>query len=297
MIFSANFIARQMIRPLKVLMDATQRIADGDIATPIMPVRRYRDEFTELSLAMNSMMDQLAQHQEQLIKAHKLKAVGTLTAGVAHELNNPINNITLTAAMLQEDYSEIDDTERLDMIKDLVDEADRSQKIIRNLLEFAREQEIDTQLLQLDDILEESLQLVANQLKLYKVKVERRFANNLGPISGDKQQLTQVFLNLALNAIDAMPDGGTLTIETDAIREGSFLKVDFTDSGTGIADHIKPHIFDPFFTSKPQGKGTGLGLSVSLGIIRKHGGDILMNSRIDEGTTFSVLLPMAKIPS
>jgi signal transduction histidine kinase len=246
---------------------------------------------------MNTMMDQLAQHQEQLIKAHKLKAVGTLTAGVAHELNNPINNIMLTAAMLQEDYLEIDDTERLDMIKDLVDEADRSQKIIRNLLEFAREQEIDTQLLQLDDIVEESLQLVANQLKLYKVKVERRFANNLGPISGDKQQLTQVFLNLALNAIDAMPDGGTLAIETDTIREGSFLKVDFTDSGTGIADHIKHHIFDPFFTSKPQGKGTGLGLSVSLGIIRKHGGDILVDSRIGEGTTFSVLLPMAKIPA
>jgi two-component system NtrC family sensor kinase len=297
MIFSANFIARQMIRPLKVLMDATQRIADGDITTPIMPVRRYRDEFTELSLAMNTMMDQLAQHQDQLIKAHKLKAVGTLTAGVAHELNNPINNIMLTAAMLQEDYLEIDDTERLDMIKDLVDEADRSQKIIRNLLEFAREREIDTHLFQLKDILEESLQLVANQLKLYKVKVEHRFAPNLGPISGDKQQLTQVFLNLALNAIDAMPDGGTLTVETNTIREGNFLKVDFTDSGTGIADHIKPHIFDPFFTSKSQGKGTGLGLSVSLGIIRKHGGDIRVDSRIDEGTTFSVLLPMAKIPS
>ncbi|MEJ2728913.1 MAG: ATP-binding protein [Deltaproteobacteria bacterium] len=297
MIFSANFIARQMIRPLKVLMDATQRIANGDIATPIMPVRRYRDEFTELSLAMNSMMDQLAQRQEQLIKAHKLKAVGTLTAGVAHELNNPINNIMLTAAMLQEDYSEIDDTERLDMIKDLVDEADRAQKIIRNLLEFAREREIDTHLFQLDDILQESLQLVSNQLKLFNVKVERRFTPNLGPVSGDKQQLTQVFLNLALNAIDAMPNGGTLTIETDTIREGNFLKVDFTDSGTGIADHVKPHIFDPFFTSKSQGKGTGLGLSVSLGIIRKHGGDILVDSRINEGTTFSVLLPMAKIPS
>jgi signal transduction histidine kinase len=286
-----------MIRPLKVLMDATQRIADGDITTPIMPVRRYRDEFTELSLAMNSMMNQLAQRQEQLIKAHKLKAVGTLTAGVAHELNNPINNIMLTAAMLQEDYSEINDTERLDMIHDLVEQADRSQKIIRNLLEFAREREIDTHLFQLDEIIEESLQLVTNQLKLYKIKVERRFSPNLGPISGDKQQLAQVFLNLALNAIDAMPNGGSLTIETDTIREDSYLKVDFTDSGTGIADHIKPHIFDPFFTSKPQGKGTGLGLSVSLGIIRKHGGDILVDSRIDEGTTFSVLLPMAKIPS
>ncbi len=297
MIYCANLIARQMIRPLKVLMDATQRIANGDITTPIMPVRRYRDEFTELSIAMNSMMHQLSQRQEQLIRAHKLKAVGTLTAGVAHELNNPINNIMLTAAMLQEDYSEIDDTERLDMINDLVEQAGRSQKIIKNLLEFARESEIDTNLYQLDDILEESLQLVTNQLKLSKVKIERRLAPNLGPISGDKQQLTQVFLNLALNSIDAMPDGGTLTIETDSVQEGGYLKVGFTDSGIGIPDHVRPHIFDPFFTTKSQGKGTGLGLSVSLGIIRKHGGDIRVDSQVNKGTTFTVLLPMAKIPA
>jgi two-component system NtrC family sensor kinase len=297
MIYSANFIARQMIRPLKVLMEATQRIANGDITTPIMPVRRYRDEFTELSIAMNSMMHQLSQRQEQLIKAHKLKAVGTLTAGVAHELNNPINNIMLTASMLQEDYSEIDDIERLDMINDLVEQAGRSQKIIRNLLEFAREREIDTSLFQLGDILEESLQLVTNQLKLYKVQIERRFASNLEPISGDKQQLIQVFLNLALNAIDAMPDGGTLIIETNTVNEGGYLKVEFTDSGMGIPDHVKPHIFDPFFTTKSQGKGTGLGLSVSLGIIRKHGGDIRVESQMNKGSTFIVLLPIAKIPA
>ena len=297
MIYWANFIARQMIRPLKVLMDATKRIADGDIMTPIMPVRRYRDEFTELSVAMNSMMHQLSQRQEQLIKAHKLKAVGTLTAGVAHELNNPINNIMLTASMLQEDYSEINDTERLDMINDLVEQAERSQKIIRNLLEFARENEIDTSLLQLNDILEESLQLVTNQLKLCRVKIERRFASNLEPVSGDKQQLIQVFLNLALNAIDALPDGGTLTIETNTIKEGGYIKAAFTDSGIGIPDHVKPHIFDPFFTTKTQGKGTGLGLSVSLGIIRKHGGDIRVDSQMSKGTTFTVLLPTAQIPA
>jgi len=297
MIYCANFIARQMIRPLKVLMDATQRIAEGDITTPIMPVRRYRDEFTELSIAMNSMMSQLAQRQEQLIKAHKLKAVGTLTAGVAHELNNPINNIMLTAAMLQEDYSEIDDTERLDMINDLVEQAGRSQKIIRSLLEFAREREINTDLFQLNEILEESLRLVTSQLKLSKVKIKRRLASNLEPVSGDKQQLTQVFLNLALNAIDAMPDGGTLTIETNTIREGDYLKVSFADTGIGIPDHVKPHIFDPFFTTKSQAKGTGLGLSVSLGIIRKHGGDIQVDSQLNRGSTFTVLLPTAKIPA
>jgi len=297
MIYSANLITRQLIRPLKVLMNATQRIAEGDVTTPIMPVRRYRDEFTELSLSMNSMMNQLSQRQEQLIKAHKLKAIGTLTAGVAHELNNPINNIMLTAAMLQEDYDDIDDTERLDMVNDLIEQAGRSQKIIRNLLEFAREREINTNLFQLNEIIEESLQLITNQFKLSKVKVERRFSQNLEPVSGDKQQLTQVFLNLALNAIDAMPDGGILTIETSTVKEGDYLKIDFKDNGIGIPDHVKPHIFDPFFTTKAQSKGTGLGLSVSQGIIHKHGGDIMMDSKINEGTTFSVLLPMAKIPA
>jgi len=296
MIYLANFITQQILRPLKILMKATRRIADGDI-TPITPTRRYRDEFTELSLAMNHMMHQLALRQEQLIKAHKLKAVGTLTAGVAHELNNPINNIMLTASMLLEDYHDLEVEERLDMVNDLVEQAERSQKIIRNLLEFARDRDIITHLYQLEDLIEETLQLVSNQLKLSKVRVVRKFAANLPPVSGDKQQLTQVFLNLVLNAIDAMPNGGTLCIETVIVKEGDYLRVDFTDTGAGIPAHVQPHIFDPFFTTKSQGRGTGLGLSVSLEIIRKHGGDIRVCSQVDKGSTFSVLLPMAKVPA
>jgi len=296
MIFIANFITRQILHPLNIMMDATRRIADGDI-TPIIPTRRYRDEFTELAMAMNHMMHQLAIRQEQLIKAHKLQAVGTLSAGVAHELNNPINNIMLTASMLLEDYPDLDEAERLDMVNDLVEQAERSRKIIRNLLEFARERELTTHLYPVKDLIEETLQLVSNQLKLSKVKVARRFAPNLPPVSGDKQQLTQVFLNLILNAIDAMPKGGTLTIETTAARKGDYLQADFTDTGTGIPPHVQSHVFDPFFTTKSQGKGTGLGLSVSLEIIRKHGGDIRLCSKVDKGSTFSVLLPMAKIPA
>jgi len=296
MIYLANFITRQMLGPLKTLMAATRRIAEGDI-TPLTPTRRYRDEFTELALAMNHMMHQLALRQEQLIKAHKLKAVGTLTAGVAHELNNPINNIMLTASMLQEDYHDLDEEERLDMVNDLVEQAERSQNIVRNLLEFAREGEITTHLFQLKDILEETLQLVSNQLKLSKVKVNRRFNPTLPSVSGDKQQLAQVFLNLVLNAIDAMPNGGTLTIETNTTREADYIRTDFTDTGIGIPNYVLPDIFDPFFTTKSHSKGTGLGLSVSLAIIRNHGGDIRVSSQENKGTTFSVLLPMAKVPA
>jgi two-component system NtrC family sensor kinase len=293
-IYVTNFIARQMLQPLNRLMAATRRIAEGDF-TPITPRRRYRDEFSELAMAMNHMIYQLAHRQEMLVQAHKLKAVGTLTAGVAHELNNPINNIMITAAILQEDYRTLSDDEKIDMAKDLVDQAQRSQKIVRNLLDFARESEMKTELLQVKDLIEEVLRLASNQIKLSKVKLIRNYAANLPAIHGDKAQLNQVFLNIVLNAMDAMPKGGALNISTGLTQE--YLTVEISDSGAGIPEHILPSIFDPFFTTKATGKGTGLGLSVSLGIIRKHGGDIRVRSRINEGTAFAILLPAAKVPA
>ncbi len=293
-VYVTNFIARQMLQPLNRLMAATRRIAEGDF-TPITPQRRYRDEFSELAMALNHMIHQLARRQEMLVQAHKLKAVGTLTAGIAHELNNPINNIMLTAAILQEDYKSLSDEDRIDMAKDLVDQAQRSQKIVRNLLDFARESEMKTELFQVKDLIEEVLRLTTNQMKLAKVKLKRQFADNLPAIHGDKAQLNQVFLNIVLNAVDAMPKGGVLTIKTGVNQE--YLKIDVSDNGVGIPEHILNSVFDPFFTTKSTGKGTGLGLSVSLGIIRKHGGDIQVRSVLNEGTTFTVLLPTAKVPA
>ena len=296
MIYLANFLTRQMLRRLNWLMEATRRIADGDL-TPITPRRRYRDEFSELAMAMNHMMYQLAQRNELLVRAHKLKAVGTLTAGVAHELNNPINNIMLTISMILEDYKGLSDEDRLEMLRDIMGQTERCDKIVRNLLDFARESELKTQLFQIKDIINETVQLASNQIKLSKVKVRIDFAPNLPPIRGDRQQLAQVFLNLVLNALDAMPEGGNLSISTGHAKEENCLKVEFTDTGLGIPEHILPNIFDPFFTTKSIGKGTGLGLSVSLGIIRKHGGDVHVKSSVNQGSTFEVLLPIAQIPA
>jgi signal transduction histidine kinase len=295
-VYVANFLTRQILAPLNRLMADTRRIADGDF-TPITPRRRYRDELSELAMALNHMLHQLAHRHELLVQAHKLKAVGTLTAGVAHELNNPINNIMLTASMLEEDYKELSDEERLEMVRDLVEQADRSRLIVSNLLDFARESEMKTGLLQIKDLIEEVIQLTANEIKHSKVKVARRFASNLPPFHGDRQQISQVFVNLVLNAIDAMPDGGTLTVTTRITDARDYITVEIEDTGVGIPEYELPNIFDPFFTSKPHGKGTGLGLSVSLGIIRKHGGDIRVASRPNEGTVFTVLLPTAKVPA
>lgn len=294
-VYQANFLYSHIIKRLNRLMEATQRVANGDL-TLIVPQRRYRDEFTNLVVAMNSMMRQLKHRHDILVRSHKLRAVGTLAAGVAHELNNPINNIMLTAESLKECYADLSDEARLEMVDDLVSQAERSQKIVRNLLDFAREGEIEHELLEVGKIIQETLALTANQIKLRSVKAKVEIAPNLPLIYGDKQHLSQVFFNLILNALDAMHPGGQLEIGAKRADAPAFLEVCVTDTGTGIPEHAIGSVFDPFFTTKPTGKGTGLGLSVSLGIVKKHGGNIRVKSVVNEGTTFTVLLPISTIP-
>lgn len=296
MAFIVNFLTRQMLGPLGRLMATTQRIGTGDF-TPITPARRYRDEFSNLSVALNTMMRELARRQEVLVQSHKLQAVGTLTAGVAHELNNPINNIMLTAEMLKEDYAVLTDSQRLEMVDDLVGEAGRSQKIVRNLLDFAREGEMETESLDMEELLRRTAGLAANQIKLSGAKIQVDVAENLPPVHGDKQSLSQVFLNLLLNALDSVSKGGRVRIAAESADVPGYLQVRVSDDGQGIPAHILPYIFDPFFTTKAKGKGTGLGLSVSLGIVRQHGGDIRVESVPGKGSTFTVLLPAARVPA
>jgi signal transduction histidine kinase len=276
-------------------MTSTQRIASGDF-TPLTPQRWYRDEFSKFALALNTMMQELAHRQDVLVQSHKLSAIGTLTSGVAHELNNPINNITLTAAMLKEDFQTLGDEERIDMVNDLVEQAGRAQRIVRNLLDFARESEITTQKLDLAEVLRGATSLAANQIRLSGARITLDMPTNLPAIHGDKQSLSQVFVNLLLNALDAVGKGGKVRIAAESKHDPGWVHVTVSDDGHGIAAHALPYIFDPFFTTKPRGKGTGLGLSVSLGIVRQHGGDIRVQSEPGKGTTVTVLLPAAMVP-
>lgn len=292
----ANFIARQMLAPLNRIMLATRRIAEGDL-TPITPRRKYHDEFSELAAATNYMLHELVRRQQLLVQTHKLKAIGTLTAGVAHELNNPINNLMLTAASLEEDYQTLSDAERMEMVTDLVSESERARDIVRNLLDFARESEVQLTPLDVEQLIGDTLQLASNQVKLARVKVQGEVEENVPPIYGDRHQLTQVFLNLVLNALDAMQGGGTLTITVERSPDRNFVDIGFADTGVGIPAQHLDSIFDPFFSTKKHAKGTGLGLSVSLGIIKQHGGDIRVESEMEQGTTFIVSLPVAQVPA
>ncbi len=295
-IYMANLLFRQINRPLSRLMGLTQQITEGDL-TPIIPARKYRDEFTNVVLALNHMMYELKRRQEQMIESHKLRAIGTLTAGVAHELNNPLNNIMLTAAMLEEDYNTLGHDEKLSMVKDLMQEAERSERIVKNLLDFAREAEIQTEHLDLTQLISETTRLTQNQVKLKGAKVNVSIPENLPLIHGDRQQLRQVFLNLILNALDAVPHGGQLWISAQRPATPGYVTLTFRDNGCGIPSHVLPSIFDPFFTTKSTAKGTGLGLSVSKGIVEKHGGYITVESTVDSETTFSLHLPTAMIPA
>ena len=290
------FLGARILRTIKRFSTYAQRIASGDY-TPIMPARSYRDEFTELALAFNRMIQELENREAILIQSHKMRAVGTLTAGVAHELNNPLNNITLTADMLLEDYDTLNDAERKEMISDVVNEAGRSKKIISNLLDFARESGSQLEPLDLVHLLKETINLASNQIKLSGIKIEYQTADNLPRVHGDSQQLEQVFLNLILNAIDASPKGSKIQVMIVPADDPHYLAVKIIDFGSGIPRHILGSIFDPFFTTKGKGKGTGLGLSVSQGIVGKHGGRIRVSSREGEGSSFTVTLPVTTIPA
>jgi signal transduction histidine kinase len=294
--FLVCFFVKRLIKPLNLLVESTQKIAKGDFS-PIPPMCKYRGEFTTVEVAINQMIKELELRELAMIESHKLRAVGTLTAGIAHELNNPLNNIMLTAHAMLEDHNDLSEDELLEMINDLINEADRSRKIIRNLLDFARESESVSEPIDLGLLVNETINLAQNQIKISGAKIETEIQPHLPRIRGDNQQLKQVFLNLILNALDAVEKGGNIKISLKQADTPGFLAVQIEDNGCGIPPHILPNIFDPFFTTKGPGKGTGLGLSVSHGIVTIHGGQISIETEEGKYTRCTVTLPSSDVPA
>jgi signal transduction histidine kinase len=288
-------LIRRIVGPIERYMKYLERIARGDYS-PILPRRRYRDEFSALAIAINHMVEELGRRENILVESHKLRAIGTLTAGVAHELNNPINNITLTSHVLLEDYATLPDEERREMLNDIIHEAERTKKIVASLLDFARQSESKVEPLELSEVVRRTLALAQNQLTLKGVRVSLEIADHLPPVHGDSQQLSQVVLNLVLNAVDASPRGGRIEIAVAKAKDEESVQITVRDHGPGIPGHILNSIFDPFFTTKPKGKGVGLGLSICKGIVSKHGGEITVDTEAGQGATFTVWLPATSCP-
>jgi signal transduction histidine kinase len=290
MIVLAHQLTGQVIRPIGRFVRYVQRIAEGDFS-PIAPARRYWDEFSTLAVAINRMLDELQARQEQLLQSRKMAAVGSLTSGIAHELNNPLNNISLTVETLLDDFEDTDDVQKKKLLQDIFTQVQRAGATVRNLLDFTRKDQPVFTRIPVREVLEATLRLVGNEMALAKVVAELDVPPDLPPVTGNPRNLEQVFLNLFVNAIQAMPNGGKLGIS--AAREDDAVRVAVTDTGPGIPEEHLEKIFEPFYTTKEAGEGTGLGLSVSYSIVEKHGGRLEVASEPGQGTTFSVVLPLA----
>ncbi|HEY5975024.1 MAG TPA: ATP-binding protein, partial [Geobacteraceae bacterium] len=230
----------------------------------------------------------LLQTREELVRAEKLAAVGELAAGVAHEINNPLAIIRGNAELLQMSVSqEADNREEVDTIYQQVA---RMERIVANLLSFARQQRTVVGRVQLAAMLHDIVSQIGHQTPLTGITVREQYSPELTEIEGDEGQLRQVVTNLILNAIQAMPGGGTLTITTAGDPVSDSCLISICDTGAGIPADNLTQVFNPFFTTKAG--GTGLGLSVSYGIVREHGGSIAVTSGTGGGTTFSVTLPI-----
>ena len=294
MVLILQLIAKGILKPVALMQQATEEAAKGTFK-PILYESEREDEVTHLIETFNEMAKQLETKQEQLLQSRKMASIGTFTSGIAHELNNPLNNISLTAESLMEDFSEMTKEEASEMMLEILAQADRAGQVVKNLLEFSRTERPLLLELRIDDVLDRTMKLIKNQIMVTGIHLKREYTKNLPPIKGRSQDLQQAFINILLNSIQAMKDlsgENSITIRTGPGPDG-YIRIDFSDTGIGIRPEDMKHIFDPFYTTKPVGRGTGLGLSLVYGIIRTHGGYVEVKSEMNIGTTFSIYLPIA----
>ncbi|TWJ33110.1 HAMP domain-containing sensor histidine kinase [Geobacter argillaceus] len=312
-LFLAIFTQQLVNKPVKHLLDHTNLLAQGDL-TQTIPFSSD-DELGELAESFNSMTTSLKKArqelqgwnrtlelkveertreiqsmQAQLVRSEKLASVGELVAGIAHEINNPLTGILVYSNLVSED-AKLDPSLQDDMAV-IVRETERCANIVRGLLKFSRESVPHKTRTSLTQVMDAALSLVEHQTLFQDIIIIRNYQKALPLIYLDPGQIEQVFINMVLNAGQAMDGTGSLTITIDITPDEQSLFVRVIDTGCGIAEETLAKIFDPFFTTK-ENRGTGLGLSVSYGIIKNHGGNIEVTSRVGEGTTFTIVLPIA----
>jgi len=289
-------ILRTISRPLQRITLAAVQVTEGEYGTQV-DLRKTNDEiglladsFNEMSGKMAADIEQLKELNAKLIRTEKLAAMGTLAAGVAHEVNNPLASISSLIQMIQsEDEINNETHEKLKLISSQIN---RISRVTKDMTDFARTRPSTKQAADINSIVETSLRLAKFDESFQKLDVAIHLEPSVSTINADVDQLQQVFLNLFLNARDAMPNGGRLSIESREIESECVVTVG--DSGSGIDQKTANQIFDPFFTTKPAGKGTGLGLAVCYGIVTEHGGTIEVANAEAQGTKFVVRLPVMK---
>lgn len=233
--------------------------------------------------------EELKSMQNQLLQAEKMASIGLLASSLAHELDTPLTTISGYCELLAED---INDERFLGRIQIISEQILKCQKTIRNMLDFARKSSCEKKLCNVHHLINNTLLLVEHRLKIHKIKLHKTFDEKVPPLLVDGNQIQQVILNLVNNAVDSLPQGGDLCIETRLNKEAKSVEVAFEDNGIGISGEDQKRVFIPFFTTKEPGKGTGLGLSICNNIISAHNGKITLESRVGNGTRFTISLPV-----
>lgn len=280
-------IARYITRPIVSLVDANRKLARGD-----MTVRVKEDRSGELAVlehSFNLMVETLHRTQQELMHKENLASMGQLAAGVAHELNNPLGTILLFSDILLKETPQ-DDPKREDL-QLIIQEATRCKAIVADLLNFARQQDVLTKDTDLHDLIERVIESLQLKPDFEGIEIKRDYDPDLPTVQADPDQLKQVFINLFDNAAEAVEGCGLIEIITRVV-DSAWIEIKISDTGCGIPKENMKKLFTPFFTTKPPGKGTGLGLSIVYGIIKMHRGQISAESTANEGTTFTITLPV-----
>ena len=288
-ILVSHFISQKILASLRAIEKMTMSISKGDFRK--IDEDRSKDEFGSVINAINFMSEELSHREEEIIQSKKLASIGILTAGVAHELTNPLNNISMMAQNFIEYYDSLSAQDRIGLMSRVEGETERIQEIVKNLLDFSKPKEANLQEADVNAVITKTMSLVQNMLDVSNINTKLGLAENLPAIYLDAHQIQQVLVNLITNAVQAMSSGGTLFIGSRLGRKGDSIEMTVKDSGRGISPEFLPHIFDPFFSTKGD-VGTGLGLSVSYGIIKNHKGEIRVESKPGVGTTFTIELPV-----
>jgi two-component system, NtrC family, sensor kinase len=286
-------VAWSISRPLSDLAHATRQVAEGDWS--VRAPTYGRSEMGILAGSFNTMVETLRDTHEQLLQKEKLASLGQLAAGVAHEINNPLGSVLLYADILCRD-TPADDHQRRDDLQMIIKEATRCKTIVTDLLNFSRQKRVLAQKTDLAALLQTIIAEASQKPSHARISLSAEIDPALPEIEADPLQLNQVFLNLMNNAVDAMPDGGSLILRAQKGPQPGFVTVQVQDTGTGISKENMSKLFTPFFTTKPIGTGTGLGLAIAYGIVKMHQGQISVHSVVGQGTTFTITL-REKLPS
>jgi two-component system NtrC family sensor kinase len=311
---SSLVLTRFVNRPLNKLLAAIKVAAHGDLDQTVRI--RAHDEFGELSGSFNNMISELKrsrdaieewtqtleqrvkertrelqQVQDQLIQAGKMAALGELAAGVAHEINNPLTGVLTFSSLMLKKADETHPWKK--DLENIVHQTTRCRNIVRGLLDFARQRKPVKKKWDIHALIDRTVTLVENQARFQNIKMVKKFNADMPMLLVDGDQIQQVFMNILINAADAMGgNGGTLTIQTRFNHE--IAEITFTDAGCGMSKEHLSKLFTPFFTTKETGKGTGLGLAISYGIVQGHGGEIDVESEMGKGSIFRIKLPIEK---